>query len=339
MKKVIVLIILLVLIIPSTSVGQDNLKIQYLMDRGLVSGDADTGDLRLLDPINRAEVAKMVVVAQGKEEIAKSLQMLQSPFIDMDSNNWANGYVNVAAVEGIIAGYPERTFISGNDITYAEVITIMVRVLGGLDDSEQATESWELPYIKKAMEIGILDDIEIIDHREKAIRERVFEIVYNTIKIEESRNYENYKGMVIRNISGIEVEIKRMDSENGETEIISIPRRLGDTNSFLGFVIDISKDKDNYVRDLSIDDSYTYIEGIPVFKVDSLLVNHRVYDISDLEVYHNGKKYQYEEYYKNMIDEEIGFSIEFVRGTAKDKKLLFLGNTGSVNENSDENIN
>ena len=177
------------------------------MDRGLITGDADTGNLRLMDPINRAEVAKMVVMSQGKEEIAKSLKMLQSPFIDMDSNNWANGYVNVAAIEGIIAGYPEGTFIPDNDITYAEVITIMVRVLGGLDEPDDPTVSWEIPFIKKAMEIGILDEIEIIDYTEKAIREKVFEIVYNTMKIEESRSYESYKGMVVRKISGLEVEI------------------------------------------------------------------------------------------------------------------------------------
>lgn len=324
MKKIIILIILLVLIIPSISVGQDNLRIQYLMDRGLVSGDADTGDLRLMDTINRAEVAKMVVMSQGKEEIAKSLKMLKSPFIDIDSNNWANGYVNVAAVEGIIAGYPEKTFIPDNDITYAEVITIMVRVLGGLDETDNENVSWEIPYMMKAMEIGILDDIEIIDIKEKAIREKVFEIVYNTIEIEENRNFYSYRGMVVRSIGGLEVEIKKLDSENSELEIISIPRRLADTKSLLGMVIEVSKDADNYVREMSIDENYTYIKGAPIFKEDSVLVNHRLYDVSELEVYHNGKKYQYVDYYKEMTDEKIGFTIETVRATAIDKKLIYL---------------
>lgn len=331
MKKTIILIILLVLIIPSVSMGQDNLRIQYLIDRGLVSGDADTGDLRLMETINRAEVAKMVVMSQGKEEIARSLKILQSPFIDMDSNNWANGYVNVAAVEGIIDGYPEKTFIPDNDITYAEVITIMVRILGGLEELDDENVSWEIPYIKKAMEIGILDDIEIIDVKEKAIREKVFEIVYNTIKVEEGRNYESYKGMVVRSISGLEVEIKKLDSEKNETEIIFIPRRLADPNSLLGMVIEVSKDSDNYVRDLSIDDSYTYIKGVPIFKEDSVLVNHRSYDISELEVYHNGKKYQYVDYYKEMTDAETGFTIETVRGTAIDKKLIYLDSHAANN--------
>lgn len=324
MKKVIILIILLVLLIPSVSVGGDNLRIQYLMDRGLVSGDADTGDLRLTDPINRAEVAKMVVVAQGKEEIAKSLRMLQGPFIDMDSNNWANGYVNVAAVEGIIAGYPEGTFGPENDITYAEVITIMVRVLGGLNESYDESVSWEIPYIKKAIEIGILEDVEIIDVKEKAIREKVFEIVYNTIKIEESRNYESYKGIVIRSISGLEVEVKKLDTENEEIEIISIPRRLGLAKDLLGRVIEISKDRDNYVRELSVDDSYTYLKGVPIFKEDSILINHRLYDISEAEVYHNGEKYNYKDYYEEMIHEDTGFTVDSVKATVIDKKIIYL---------------
>ena len=324
MKKVIALIILLILIIPSVSIAEDNLRIQYLLDRGLISGDADTGDLRLKDPINRGEVAKMVVVAQGNEEIAKSLKMLESPFIDMDFNNWSNGYVNAAAVQGIIDGYPEKTFISENDITYAEVITIMVRVLGGLDESEGVTESWELPYINKAMEIGILNEIEIIDYKEQAIRERVFEIVYNTIKIEEDRNYESYKGMVVGNLSGLRVEIEKIDSENNETEIISIPRRLGDTTNLLGMVIDINKDKENYVRDITIDNSYSYIYGTPTFDENELLINHRSYDISNPLVYHNGKKYEYKDYYEKLAESESGFNCDFARVTLKDKNVLFL---------------
>lgn len=324
MKKVIILIILLILIIPSVSIAEDNLRVQYLLDRGLISGDGGTGDLRLYDPINRGEVAKMVVVAQGNEEIAKSLKMLESPFIDMDFNNWSNGYVNAAAVQGIIDGYPDKTFISENHITYAEVITIMVRVLGGLDKSEGATESWELPYINKAMEIGILDEIEIIDFKEEAIRERVFEIVYNTIKIEEDRNYESYKGMVVRNISGLKVEIEKIDSENKETEIISIPRRLGDTTNLLGMVIDINMDKENYVRELSIDNSYSYVYGSPTFEEDELLINHRSYDISNPLVYHNGKKYDYKDYYEKLADNEVEFNCDFARVTLKDKNVLFL---------------
>lgn len=343
MKKVIVLIILLILVIPSISVAEDNAKIKYLVDKGFISGDADTGDLRLLDPINRGEVAKMVVIAQGNEEIAKSLQMLQSPFIDMDFNNWSNGYVNAAAVQGIIDGYPEKIFISENNITYAEVITIMVRVLGGLGEPVGETESWELPYIKKAMEIGILNEIEIIDYKEKAIRERVFEIVYNTIKIEEGRNYESYKGMVVRTISGLEVEIQVIDSENKEILTVAVPRRLGETTNLLGKVIDISIDKDNYVRELSIDNSYSYIYGTPTTDKSSLLLNHRRYEILDPVVLHNGKKYEYEKYYEEMTDKEIGFSVEFARVTVKDKEVLFIDSytfqtVGLVNEISKDGI-
>lgn len=343
MKKVIVLIILLILIIPSVSIAEDNLRIQDILDRGLISGDADTGNLRLEDPINRGEVAKMVVVAQGNEEIAKSLQMLESPFIDMDFNNWSNGYVNAAAVQGIIDGYPEKTFVPANDITYAEVITIMVRVLGGLDGLEESTESWELPYINKAMEIGILDEIEIIDYKEPAIRERVFEIVYNTIKIEEDRNYESYKGMVVSKISGLKVEIEKIDSENNETETISIPRRLGDTTNLLGMVIDINKDKENYVKDLSIDDTYSYIYGSPTFEEDKLLINHRYYNISNPLVYHNGEKYDYKDYYEKLSDKEERFTCDFARVTLKDKNVLFLDcyefkNVGVVNEISKDGI-
>lgn len=103
--------------------------VQVLSALGIMVGDKDTGLYRPNDTIIRSEVAKMAIHALGLEDVAASSSQ-SSNFPDVPADHWATGYINVAASQGIVIGDENGNFRPDDKITYAEAMTIMVRVLG-----------------------------------------------------------------------------------------------------------------------------------------------------------------------------------------------------------------
>jgi len=77
--------------------------------------------------ITRAEAAAVIVRMLGKEKVAKASASV-TQFKDM-TGHWANGYVNTAAGAGVVKGYEDGTFKPDAQVTYAEIVTMMVRAL------------------------------------------------------------------------------------------------------------------------------------------------------------------------------------------------------------------
>lgn len=89
------------------------------------------------------------------------------PFPDVDLNHWANGYISVATTQKqdvangrrIIIGYPDGKFYPENNVTYAELATMLVRIVKkDLTDKMEADAIWATSYIRWAEE-GILRGI------------------------------------------------------------------------------------------------------------------------------------------------------------------------------------
>lgn len=95
----------------------------------IMVGDADTGLFRPEDAILRSEVAKVAVTAMGLADVAEASNY-PTKFPDVVENHWANGYINVAANQGLVIGDDVGTFRPDDTITYAEAMTILVRVIG-----------------------------------------------------------------------------------------------------------------------------------------------------------------------------------------------------------------
>lgn len=100
---------------------------------GIYSGDAGLGGtVSPDDPINRAQLCKVVVTAMGKGGMAGALAGLQPNFVDGASiPAWAWGYVNTAVYMGIIKGYDGGTFRADNPVTYAKAVTMLIRGVPG----------------------------------------------------------------------------------------------------------------------------------------------------------------------------------------------------------------
>lgn len=118
---------------------------------GIVDGYED-GTYRPERTIKRSEFAKLLVTALGLDNAAQAA-MGSSQFSDIAGNEWFAGYVEVAAGQGLVKGYPDGTFRPENTVTYGEAITMLVRALGYKD--EWLPGSWPGNYIAKAAELDI----------------------------------------------------------------------------------------------------------------------------------------------------------------------------------------
>lgn len=123
---------------------------------GIMIGD-DTGAFRPDDNISRAEFAKIAVHALGIENIASSNQGI-SVFPDVSTDYWANGYINVAASQGIIIGDDTGLFRPEDNISYQEAVTILIRVLGH-EPAAKSKGGYPSGYLVQGAQIGVTDDV------------------------------------------------------------------------------------------------------------------------------------------------------------------------------------
>lgn len=74
--------------------------------------------------ITRAEFVKVISLAAGIEpDISK-----ETPLTDID-NHWGRGYIAAFVDAGYIYGYPDNTFLPDNNVTRAEAVAIINRVI------------------------------------------------------------------------------------------------------------------------------------------------------------------------------------------------------------------
>ncbi|HLO03110.1 MAG TPA: S-layer homology domain-containing protein [Symbiobacteriaceae bacterium] len=100
--------------------------ISLLTSYGMVLGD-ENGNLNLTKPITRAEAATIFVRAMGQEGSVKLLGNLSS-FPDTNGH-WAAAYVTVAYRLGLMKGRDTGLFDPGAEITNAEVLTVLLRIV------------------------------------------------------------------------------------------------------------------------------------------------------------------------------------------------------------------
>ena len=168
-------------------VGKDN-KIQYVIDKKLVEGYED-GNYGLDKNIKRSEITRLLVLANGNEELAKQLQGSMKIYSDVDTKHWANGVISVGTTvpsdaNGIamLAGYPDGSFKPENDVTYAELAKMLVvLVKEDLTADMVKNAKWATSWMTWAAQLGILDDVNVVDSNKAANRADAFTMVYNAL--------------------------------------------------------------------------------------------------------------------------------------------------------------
>ncbi|MBN3033718.1 MAG: S-layer homology domain-containing protein [Candidatus Saganbacteria bacterium] len=130
---------------------------------GLVQGYPD-GNFKPDRALSRAELATLLVRAKG---IKLPEGRARQSFKDVKPDFWAAKYIDAAQREGLVLGYPDKTFRPNNKINKVEGIAIMVRFdqlkLAEVDSKpywDIATNHWGAKYVQAAKEAGMLSFIE-----------------------------------------------------------------------------------------------------------------------------------------------------------------------------------
>lgn len=105
-----------------TASGWYKEAVESVAGLGVVGGYED-GTFRPNNKITRAE---FVTIAVGFDSITQT----ESEFTDVPSTSWAAPYIATAAAKGWVSGYEDGTFRPNDNITRAEAVSILNKLLG-----------------------------------------------------------------------------------------------------------------------------------------------------------------------------------------------------------------
>ena len=183
-------------VLPSDVVGtkyEESVELLNALD--IMVGD-DTGEFRLEDPIKRSEVAKIATAIAGLTDVAESTKT-QANFPDVSASHWANGYINVSQAQNFVIGDDTGRFRPDDNITYAEAVTIMMRVLG-YEPAAKSNGGFPTGYLVTAGSAGLFKGGISAPTNSMATRGIGAQLAYNalTINLMEKTGYgayENYE--------------------------------------------------------------------------------------------------------------------------------------------------
>lgn len=130
---------------------QQEVAIGLLTELGAVSGNPD-GTFAPNRTLNRAEFVKIVL--NSHPAISPVQFVPDDCFPDVARTDWFSEYVCFAKANGIVGGYPDRTFKPAQVVNYAEAL----KILGELYKhpiAEQGNNVWYEPYQQAAQLKGI----------------------------------------------------------------------------------------------------------------------------------------------------------------------------------------
>ncbi len=79
----------------------------------------------------------------------------KSEFSDVLVNDWFCVYVNTLVSEGVVNGYPDKTFKPQGKVTYGEALKLVARA-AGLSEQTPTSEHWASGYLALASSAGVL---------------------------------------------------------------------------------------------------------------------------------------------------------------------------------------
>lgn len=161
----------------------------YLAQKGIINGKSD----KIFAPndfVTREEAAKILVLA-----FVPDTQGTKISFEDVSVDSWYYQYVSKAVETGIVTGYSESVFGSGDSITRQDLVTMIYRaaVNSGIELEEGqisfADENEIADYAREAVgalakaEIVSGTDFRIFEPAEPATRAQLAKIVYRLLEL------------------------------------------------------------------------------------------------------------------------------------------------------------
>lgn len=134
-------------------------------------------------PLTRAEFCKLAVTAMGIDDASPYASYTIFP--DVRASHWAARYVNAALRHPdfkdnyIICGYADGTFGPDRQLTYGEVCTMLLRMLGYKESD--IGPFWPADYIAQANALGLTQGVSIKDAKTPVTRADAATMLLNTL--------------------------------------------------------------------------------------------------------------------------------------------------------------
>ena len=141
----------------------------------------EDGSFKPENTITRAELATIITFVLGLQDAADLAKETPTRFSDVKTNEWYTGYINIAANENVIAGYPDGTFRPSENVSYSEAVTMLVNALGLKQVVDKSGGTWPSNYMSKASQLGITKVLSSVNGSAKAIRGDVFLMAWETL--------------------------------------------------------------------------------------------------------------------------------------------------------------
>lgn len=176
MKRIILIVLSLALLLPSFVYGEGIADVKWIVDKGYFG----VGGLELDKKINRAGLATVTIRLMGLESEALNYKG-KALFKDIDNfqGGWATSYISLVKENGLMSGNSNDKFNPGDNVTYVELLTVFMRILG----YEDGVDFVKYPddYYKKALEIGIGDMY--ISSNQEVLRETVLNTMVKALNM------------------------------------------------------------------------------------------------------------------------------------------------------------
>lgn len=303
----------------------------------IMVGDKDTGTFRPDDTIIRSEGARVAISALGLQEVAEVTNGA-TKYPDVVSNHWANGYINVATDQGMVIGDDVGTFRPDDTISYAEMVTIMIRALG-YEKMAESKGGYPTGYLVTASNIGLTKNVPG-NGDEGITRGKVARLVFNglTIKLMEQVGYgSDVKYEVVDktllydylDVEKITDQVKAVGSSaiNGDSNLKDSQIQIGDkiynianadVREILGFNVDAYVEKDGKTNEKNL------LVAIPVEgKNESVKI-----DADDIEEVINEESSKALRYWVNKDTDKNAKKAT----VATDAKVMYNGKAGSFED-------
>ena len=230
MKKFLSLVLALVMTMSLVTVSAgakdftDSSKIQYteavdVMSAVKVIDGYAEGDFRPTTTLTRGAAAKIICNLILGPTTASALVADAAPYKDVPTNHTFAGYIAYCQKEGIISGYADGTFKPANSLTGYAFMKMLLGALGYKADQEGYTgANWSINVAKRALNIGLADDLEGDFNGVKAVnREEACLYAFNTLKAT-MVEYDKNSTVIVGNITIKEQSDAKEMANTGKTD-------------------------------------------------------------------------------------------------------------------------
>lgn len=166
-------------------------SVDALCELGIVAEYAD-GTFQPEKQISRAELTKLLVISVGLGAEA-DVSNGNTSYVDVASNHWASGYINVATNHGF--AYPYSGDIVYGPDEYATVSDALIMALRALGYQTVIESKGSIPsnYYAKALDLKLSDEVAYNSYEDILNRGAASQIVWNMLRIKKYRYWSTRK--------------------------------------------------------------------------------------------------------------------------------------------------